>query len=78
MQAGRPRIKLAEYYATEGVNDLIVVRIPKGSYHLVFETKQARFRKRRHYRRRDCLLPRMKMWSRFRCWRLAVWIRRRA
>ena len=41
VQAGRLRMKLAEYYATEGANDPIVVRIPKGSYHLVFETKQA-------------------------------------
>ena len=40
VQAGRLRLKLAEYYASEGVNDPIVVRIPKGSYHLVFETKQ--------------------------------------
>ena len=40
VQAGRLRLKLAEYYATEGANDPIVVRIPKGSYHLVFETKQ--------------------------------------
>jgi hypothetical protein len=41
VQAGRLRIKLAEYYATEGTNDPIVVTIPKGSYHLVFESKQA-------------------------------------
>jgi hypothetical protein len=40
VQAGRLRLKLAEYYASEGVNDPVVVRIPKGSYHLVFETKQ--------------------------------------
>src|SRR6185369_6833520 len=41
VQAGRLRMKLAEYYASEGANDPIVVRIPKGSYHLVFEAKQA-------------------------------------
>jgi hypothetical protein len=41
VQAGRLRMKLAEYYATEGANDPIVVRIPKGNYHLVFETRQA-------------------------------------
>ena len=41
VQAGRLRMKLAEYYATEGANDPIVVTIPKGSYHLVFEIKQA-------------------------------------
>jgi len=40
VQAGRLRMKLAEYYASEGVNDPIVVRIPKGSYHLVFEPRQ--------------------------------------
>jgi hypothetical protein len=39
VQAGRLRLKLAEYYATEGANDAIVVKIPKGSYHLVFEAK---------------------------------------
>ncbi len=41
VQAGRLRLKLAEYYASEGANDPIVVTIPKGSYHLVFESKQA-------------------------------------
>ena len=41
VQAGRLRLKLAEYYATEGAHDPIVVRIPKGSYHLVFEPGQA-------------------------------------
>src|SRR5580658_11201745 len=39
VQAGRLRLKLAEYYAGEGVADHIVVRIPKGSYHLTFEAK---------------------------------------
>lgn len=39
VQAGRLRLKLAEYYASEGANDQIVVRIPKGSYHLVFEAR---------------------------------------
>jgi len=41
VQAGRLRMKLAEYYATEGASDPIVVKIPKGSYHLVFESKQS-------------------------------------
>src|SRR3984893_1542461 len=41
VQGGRLRMKLAEYYASEGANDPIVVRIPKGSYHLVFETRPA-------------------------------------
>src|SRR5271166_2461544 len=40
VQAGRLRLKLAEYYATEGALDPIVVKIPKGSYHLVFEPRQ--------------------------------------
>jgi len=41
VQVGRLRMKLAEYYATEGATDPIVVKIPKGSYHLVFEPRQA-------------------------------------
>jgi hypothetical protein len=41
VQVGRLRLKLAEYYASEGANDPIVVKIPKGSYHLVFEPRQA-------------------------------------
>lgn len=41
VQAGRLRMKLAEYYATEGANDPVVIKIPKGSYHLVFESKPA-------------------------------------
>jgi hypothetical protein len=39
VQVGRLRLKLAEYYATEGAADPIVVRIPKGSYHLTFESR---------------------------------------
>jgi hypothetical protein len=39
VQAGRLRVKLAEYYASEGVNDPVLVKVPKGSYHLVFETR---------------------------------------
>src|SRR5579863_2585035 len=39
VQAGRLRLKLAEYYATEGATDPIVVKIPKGSYHLTFEVR---------------------------------------
>ena len=41
VQVGRLRLKLAEYYAGEGSGDRIVVTIPKGSYHLVFEVKAA-------------------------------------
>lgn len=40
VQAGRLRMKLAEYYASEGASDPIVVKIPKGSYHLTFEPRQ--------------------------------------
>ena len=36
VQAGRLRVKLAEYYAHEGVDDPIRVEIPKGSYALTF------------------------------------------
>src|ERR1700689_5106504 len=39
VQAGRLRLKLAEYYAGEGAGDTILVKIPKGSYHLIFEAK---------------------------------------
>jgi len=39
VQAGRLRMKLAEYYAGEGAADPIVVKIPKGSYHLTFEAR---------------------------------------
>lgn len=39
VQAGRLRLKLAEYYATEGANDPVVVKLPKGGYHLIFEAR---------------------------------------
>jgi hypothetical protein len=39
VQAGRLRLKLAEYYAGEGAADPIVVKIPKGSYHLTFDAR---------------------------------------
>src|ERR1035441_5194455 len=39
VQAGRLRLKLAEYYANEGAADPILVKIPKGSYHLIFEAR---------------------------------------
>jgi hypothetical protein len=41
VQVGRLRLKLAEYYGSEGTSDPVVVKIPKGSYHLVFEPRQA-------------------------------------
>jgi hypothetical protein len=36
VQAGRLRTKLQEYYATEGKSDQIVIDLPKGHYHPVF------------------------------------------
>jgi hypothetical protein len=42
VQAGRLRVKLAEYYAHEGPNDPIVVEIPKGSYALTFHVRGAK------------------------------------
>jgi hypothetical protein len=42
VQAGRLRVKLAEYYAHEGPDDPIVVEIPKGSYALTFHARVAK------------------------------------
>jgi hypothetical protein len=42
VQAGRLRVKLAEYYAQEGVDDPIVVEVPKGSYALTFHVRAPR------------------------------------
>jgi hypothetical protein len=42
VQAGRLRVKLAEYYAHEGTEDLIVVEIPKGSYALTFHLRPSK------------------------------------
>ena len=39
VQAGRLRVKLTEYYANEGTNDLVIVEIPKGSYALTFHLR---------------------------------------
>lgn len=39
VQAGRLRVKLAEYYASEGEADPILVELPKGSYTLSFQTR---------------------------------------
>ena len=41
VQAGRLRVKLAEYYATEGIDDPIIVELPKGSYVLSFRARAA-------------------------------------
>jgi hypothetical protein len=42
VQAGRLRVKLAEYYAQEGPDDPIVVDLPKGSYALTFHVRPPR------------------------------------
>ena len=44
VQAGRLRVKLAEYYANEGVDDAIIVEIPKGSYALTFHLRPTKAR----------------------------------
>src|SRR5579863_5845010 len=43
MQVGRLRQKLTEYYRTEGVDDPIVVDLPKGGFRVVFEPRKAAF-----------------------------------
>jgi hypothetical protein len=42
VQAGRLRVKLAEYYAHEGPDDAVVVELPKGSYALTFHLRPAK------------------------------------
>jgi len=42
VQAGRLRVKLAEYYAHDGPDDPIVVELPKGSYALTFNVRPAK------------------------------------
>ena len=42
MHVGRLRQKLAEYYRTEGVDDPVVVDLPKGGFALTFEPRPAR------------------------------------
>jgi hypothetical protein len=41
VQAGRLRGKLAEYYASEGVDDQILVDLPRGTYALTFHERPA-------------------------------------
>jgi hypothetical protein len=41
VQAGRLRLKIAEYYASEGAADPIQVEIPKGTYVLSFHRREA-------------------------------------
>lgn len=40
VQVGRLRAKLAEYYASEGVEDPVVVEMPKGTYTLSFHVRE--------------------------------------
>lgn len=42
VQAGRLRVKLAEYYATDGEADPILVELPRGSYTLSFQPRAAK------------------------------------
>src|SRR5579863_7370766 len=42
VQAGRLRVKLAEYYSHEGPDDPVVVELPKGSYALTFQVRSGR------------------------------------
>src|SRR5579859_175035 len=42
VQAGRLRVKLAEYYAHEGADDPILVEIPKGSYAITFHPRASK------------------------------------
>ena len=41
VQAGRLRLKLAEYYSTEGAGDTLVVEVPKGTYVVSFHDRVA-------------------------------------
>ena len=41
VQAGRLRLKLAEYYNSEGAQDPVVLELPKGSYSLSFHLRSA-------------------------------------
>jgi hypothetical protein len=41
VQAGRLRLKLADYYNTEGLEDPIVVEFPKGTYVVAFHARNA-------------------------------------
>jgi hypothetical protein len=43
MQVGRLRQKLVEYYRTEGVDDPVVLDLPKGGFRVIFEPRKAAF-----------------------------------
>src|SRR5579863_5707565 len=40
MHVARLRQKLADYYRTEGVNDAVIVDVPKGGFRVTFETRE--------------------------------------
>src|SRR5271168_2089606 len=40
MHVARLRQKLAEYYRTEGVDDPVMVEVPKGGFRVTFETRE--------------------------------------
>ncbi len=40
MHVARLRQKLAEYYRTEGVNDPVIVELPKGGFRVIFEQRE--------------------------------------
>ena len=40
MHVARLRQKLAEYYRTEGVNDAVIVELPKGGFRVTFEQRE--------------------------------------
>ena len=44
VQTGRLRSKLAEYYASDGIEDRVMVEIPRGSYHVVFHNRELELR----------------------------------
>jgi hypothetical protein len=41
VQAGRLRVKLTEYYSSDGVDDPVIVELPKGTYVLAFHHRAA-------------------------------------
>ena len=58
VQAGRLRLKLAEYYGSEGAEDDIIVEVPKGSYVVSFQhrssaTTRAQFPRLHELERKD-------------------------
>ena len=44
VQTGRLRSKLAEYYGGDGIDDRVVVEIPRGSYQLIFHYREPELR----------------------------------